>query len=537
MLRSSPSVVPFSGSLVHASLALALLGGCSDQDLTSLGQVSGGPQPAILVEPLSIDFGSVADGQSEVRQFTVTNVGDATLVVDSIDLVGNGGFTLLSETLAFELAPIDDDPDAIAVIDVAYSPLADADVTAQALVNSNDEVDAQVPVALAAHSSAPFLTVSPDPHDFGTQYVGLECLEDQVLTLTNTGLEDLVISRIDHVDPSGLITLTDSPVLPLTLAPGAHTTATVTFDAAHADSAQATLSVTSNDPRGVVEAVQYADTAHALTQTDQFVQPDEVPVDILFAIDQSCSMDARLANLQANFSTFIGTINSVTTDWRIGVATLDGGCFNSGFIEITDPDHAQLFQDAVVRGNDLSVSNDERLFTMARDALDASCNSGFMRNGALLHIVFVSDEWEQGPMSAQDMLDHAIAAKGTASAVKMSGIVCPDSGCLDSNGNTYTDGTAGEYLDAVAIGHGVRLDIEASDWGQQVEELATASLAGIGRHELTQIADPTQIQVLVNGAPWTGWHYDAATNSIVFDVSPPAGSTVEVTYGVAIQCQ
>lgn len=514
-----------------AIASTAFLAACQDTGLSELQNVNLGTTPAILVEPTNIDFGVVADGAEEIRQFQITNIGDATLQVDTIDLVGDAGFTILSQGLNFELAPIDDDPTAIRIIDVAFSPRSDNDVTAQALVNSNDQVSPQVPVNLNAYSAAPYLVISPDPFDFGTQYVGIDCVDDQVLTLTNEGIEDLTVTAINYADPSGLLGLAAAPGLPVTLAPGASDTVTVEFDAFQTGSAEGVLSVTSNDPRGVVSAEQFGDTQYALTQTDSFVQPTEVPVDILFAIDQSCSMDDRLVNLQNNFNTFISTISGVTTDWRIGVSTLDSFCFNGGgWIDEGTPSYASVFNSAVVEGYETSYS--ERLFDQTINSLNASCNAGFMRSGALLHVVLVSDEAEQGTISPTNFVSQVETIKGTSSLVKVSGIICPEPRC-----NTiYTPDTADGYREAVAAGNGVRLDIMSNSWGQAVEDLATASLVGIGRFELTQPADPGATEVLVNGQVWTDWHYDNNTNSIVFDSLPPAGATITVNYGVAISC-
>jgi hypothetical protein len=519
---------------MHRTAALfgaLLLVGCQDNGLSQLEARNLGAEPLIEVRPAALDFGTVEDGGEEIRQFVISNIGDATLHVDSIDLAASAGFTILTEDTSFTLEPLADFPEEVRVIDVAFTPVSDRVATGQAIVNSNDESNPQVSVSLTGSSAAPWLSITPDLFDFGTEYIGEDCTDEQVLTLSNDGLEDLVITDIVHRDSAELLSLSQAPRLPITLAPGEQSQVSVAFDAWTSGSAEGTLEVTSNDPRGVISAIQYADTQHAMRTTDVFQQPTEVPVDIVFAIDQSCSMDARLTNLQNNFDTFINTIDSVTQAWRIGVVTLDSGCFNSGFIERSTPSYASVFNSAVVLGTDSQVSNDEKLFTMATDALGANCNAGFLRPGALLHIVFVSDEWEQGPMNASQMLSSAVAAKGgMSSLVKMSGIICPPSGC------GIADGTAGEYADAVNVGGGVRLDITAPDWGAQVEDLASASLTGIGRYQLSQPADPNAIQVLVDGQTWTGWYYDEASQSVVFTDIPPAGSSITVHYGVSIDC-
>ncbi|MCO4748152.1 MAG: choice-of-anchor D domain-containing protein [Proteobacteria bacterium] len=510
-----------------AIVTTSLLSGCSDHEFAELIDPNPGAAPRILVEPADLSFGVVAEGAEEIRQFTISNTGNTTLHVDGIRLTGDAGFTILSYGLDFELEPLADDPTNVRVIDMAFTPAPGADLSVGlATVFSDDETNPEAPVTLEGLAPAPFLVVSPDPHDFGEEWVSIGCDQDQALTLTNEGLEDLVITDLAYLDTSGLMDVTQQPTLPLTLAPGQSSEVNVNFDAWTAGSSTGTLSVTSNDPRGVVDAVQYGEATHAGTYTEAFVQPDEMPVDILFAIDQSCSMDARLTNLQANFGTFIDTIDDVTSDWRIGVATNDDGCFNSGII---DSGTAGYFNGAVVAGSGGSYT--EKLFNVASNSLTAGCNAGFMRPGALLHIVFVSDEYEQGSLTANNMMNNAISAKGTAGLVKMSTIGCPASGC------GIADGTIGEYLDAVNIGGGVRLDITSSSWGAQVEDLASASLTGLGRFELQNLADPgARMTVTVNGSASSDWYYDAGSNSILFDTPPPAGASIEVTYRIVLSC-
>ena len=55
-----------------------------------------------------------------------------------------------------------------------------------------------------------------------------------------------------------------------------------------------------------------------------------IPSDIIFAVDQSCSMDDDAANLASNFSSFIGQLSNYSNDWQIMVVNDDNGCTNLG---------------------------------------------------------------------------------------------------------------------------------------------------------------------------------------------------------------
>lgn len=63
--------------------------------------------PAFMVNPGSHDFGDVRVGSSKSRNFTITNVGGGELVINSISISGNNGFTLSNlPTLPATLATV-----------------------------------------------------------------------------------------------------------------------------------------------------------------------------------------------------------------------------------------------------------------------------------------------------------------------------------------------------------------------------------------------------------------------------------------------
>ena len=56
------------------------------------------------------------------------------------------------------------------------------------------------------------------------------------------------------------------------------------------------------------------------------------------------------------------------------------------------------------------------------------------------------------------------------------------------------------------------------------QDLALATVAGINEEPLTGIPVVSSIEVYVDGVRWTtDWHYDASTQSVVFDVAMDSG--------------
>jgi hypothetical protein len=234
--------------------------------------------------------------------------------------------------------------------------------------------------------------------------------------------------------------------------------------------------------------------------------------------------DATL--LGANFANFVDQINSVTTGWRVGVATRDDGCFRDGFYSSGTRSYQSLFTSAVLAWDGGAYT--ESLLTVSRNALRAAksgCNRGFLRPEAQLHVIMVSDEPEQSYTSWSTLVDEIKALHPSdSSRVKLSAVAGDyPRGCGTA--------MAGEgYYQAVTATGGEFLSICDSDWARHVDTLAKASIEGLGRFDLAQMPDERTLLVFVNSREWTsGWHLEGQT--LVFDTTPPEGSSVRVEYG------
>ena len=206
--------------------------------------------------------------------------------------------------------------------------------------------------------------------------------------------------------------------------PGASSDVVIEFEPEAETTDIGKLRVHSNDPRGWVSSTQVGDGEYIDLVKDFFVVPEAPPVDILFAVDQSCSMDNDNARLAANFSNFISKITTVTSGWRIGVVTNNNGCFKHGYLEETTSAYTGKFNTAVLA--DDGGSNTERLLTLSRDALSktgaGACNNGFLRPDALLHVIMVSDEPEQSSTSWSNLVTQLQGYKADPADVKLSAV-------------------------------------------------------------------------------------------------------------------
>jgi hypothetical protein len=498
-----------------------LLGGCSEFDIHGQEEAPGEAQPEIRVTPTILTFGELGSGEVEVQTFTIASVGDAALWVDSI-VSDSASFTILSAT----------DP-VIAMgestqIEVAFQPLTARENVGQVAIESNDPVQHRVLVDLIGQGAVPELTITPETHAFGM--VPVPCGDAVELLLTNTGLEPL---QIDDIALSGheTFSLTDDNVLPLTLAPAQSATVDVAFASEPVGDVSSTLTVLSNDPRGDKTAIQLAEGDWETLQVDEHTFQADQAVDIVFALDRTCSMAAEHDELATAFGAFIGQIDAVTKGWQIGVLSQEDGCFNLGYLGESTPDYITLFQDMVRHGvvNDLS----EKLMALTARALGLTvageCNEGFLRRGALLHLIYVTDEREQSGVPWDDWLGIYADYVDDPSLVMVSAVA----DLYDACGHNGADG----YADAAAATGGLLLDICDDKWGERVDELALASLQAIYEYPLGHQPDVDSIEVYVDGVAWTAdWHYAADRNAVVFDVLLEGGQQILIRYGVPADC-
>lgn len=385
-----------------------------------------------------------------------------------------------------------------------------------------------------ADNPVPQLEISPISHDFGT--VDIPCADSVEITLSSVGEGDLTITELGY-ESGSLLSLDSSGVqLPLTLAPGDSTTVTVNVDTVGPLTDFGTLSVTSDDPDGVKTAEQAA-VAEGRLVMDSFYEPGIVPVDILFLIDQSCSMQTLAeANIESGMPAFINTLQGVA-DWQLIQVTKGDACANGGILDSTTPNAAQLLAD-----NAFNVLLDglysEQLLKHAEKALSLTdpgeCNEGFLRQGASLHIIVASDEAEQSFQPWTHWLSEYETYVSNPDYVTVSGIINVNSDDVCSGGN---GGSPDGYIDIINATGGVALDICQPGWGNQLTDIAAAAVDGIRVYNLSEDAVPGTLTVLVNGVDATDWEFSDATNSVtIFEPLIGEGDVVEIGYGVHAEC-
>jgi hypothetical protein len=511
----------------RATLFISMLAlSCSDQKISPITGADGVRGPAIDVNPDYLEYGTLREGEEEIQTFSIKSVGEEALEIEDIRIESDAAsFTILTDVEGLRL-PVGESIS----VDVAFNPMGANAQSAQAIVTSNDERGSEATVELMGFGAIAELQISPDPLDMGDTFVG--CEKSNEVELTNVGTDALEIYEVMHAGDS--FSMDSTLDLPLTLEPDESVSVYLDFEPTDEGEVESSITVFSSEPLGAREGQQYGTGELTNFYDEEWEVPANPPSDIVFYVDQSGSMGDDQARLAGNFSTFISELNTYSTDWQIIVANADSGCNNTGgVLRPLATDYTTRFASAVSDGGGWWT---EAGLTVTSEAIDKTdpgeCNYGFMRSGAMLHIIMVSDEVEQSSGAWNWYVDKVIAKKGSAANVKFSAIVG------DYPGGCATADPGEGYYQAVTATDGVFLSI-CSDWAtpSNLSMLAAASVQ-MAAYELAETAVESTIHVYVNGTEHlTGWHFDAADNTVIFDEGVPSeGDLVRVTYGGVTDC-
>jgi hypothetical protein len=284
------------------------------------------------------------------------------------------------------------------------------------------------------------------------------------------------------------------------------------------------------------------------TQTDKLVQVQVPEVDILWVVDNSCSMSNEQAVLGDNFPTFMEFFLGSGLDYHIGVTTTDmvvtegilQGANGYKYLDAETYDPEGVFAQMVDLGTGGSATE------KGRDAAYAAIevqdqpykpNHGFTREDASLHVVCISDEDDYSTQIPKtEFVDYLQNLKWAQDMVTFSSIVSLSNSC------DYEEGV--EYRSVTAAVGGEEYSICQESWRPMLEALGLQASGLRREYFLSQIPVPTTIVVWVeetteagvvtfNFEEETDWTYDQARNSITFETYVPnALSEVFVDYEV-----
>jgi hypothetical protein len=266
-------------------------------------------------------------------------------------------------------------------------------------------------------------------------------------------------------------------------------------------------------------------------QVDRILQTTVPNVDVLFVVDNSCSMVEEQALLAANFPAMLEWFLSSGLDYHIGLVSTDmndplqagrlQGASGVPFIDpVTEAPEVVFSQMALLGTSGHWEEKGRAAAYSAIDLLADTANAGFVREDAGMHITVVSDENDDSadfPISRDGFIDYLRNFRWSERLVSFSSIVGPITGCPDigSPGTEYTAVTS-------EIG-GVFWPICSDDWTVVLDDLGFLAtglskeffLSRLPVEETIEVRVTTGVTVLefFAGEDWT---YVPSRNSVAF---------------------
>lgn len=256
----------------YAPLAALALVGCSENALVPK---DGDPSntfddinPDIVVDPLSIDFGSVSPGGSAAATVTISNVGEDALSLDALALGTDD--SALSWT---DVGPPFVNPGESVDTVVTWTPLNGGALSNTLDVGSNDPDTPLVQVTLTGSVPAGDLVVTPASYDFGSVEVGE--IVTTTVNVANVGEGPITVSDWEYTAGDPDLHVLDAgglSALPAVLDAGMSTDVVIEYTPSEAGSDDGSIGVTSDDPDEPLIVAQQYGNATAADPCDGFTQ-------------------------------------------------------------------------------------------------------------------------------------------------------------------------------------------------------------------------------------------------------------------------
>ena len=375
----------------------------------------------------------------------------------------------------------------------------------------------------------PLIQVSPYDHDFGDLTIG--CSDSYEVTISSIGTAPLVIDEMIYINSPDLSMNYDF-TLPLVLDPGEDVSISFEYNEDDLSEDYGKLYIYSNALGKPEQRVDhYGQGVIAGSHVDAFAFEQINKADILFVVDNSCSMAEEQSDLSSNAQDFVDTLVAAGTDFQISVITTDS----------PEPVVSVITSDVFGAGKDLSDAvmvgtsgyHLEMGQEMAKSSLEpgGALEKGFVRKDATLSIVVISDEDDYSPLTEVEYYDFFASIKEEDLFFFHSVVgVGLYPGCTVEVGD--------RYLDQSLYTGGSSLDICAA-WGASLTTLANPVYIIPSIYPLTKPAIPSTVEVYLDGYPVSkGWYYDSSVNAVYFtDISVISGEdSLHVMYDYSAEC-
>jgi cysteine-rich repeat protein len=495
------------------------------------------PCSAVL-EPATIDLGLVGVGEARAARFYARNTGAAACLVREVRLIPGPGAAAEVRLLDPPAVGSTIEPGATRVLEVEVAPQVTGTRDATLELSFSNPGTNELSATVHALAGVTPLSVEPPVVDFGPTPLGCAIPDQRRLTLRRVaGGSGRVLTLSIQNDASGSFSVAATPA---ELAFWQTLAATVSYDPQSAGRHTAELYIfTDSSPTPIVVPLAGEGVASTMRSETTVLEPRAI--DLLFLVDNSCSMGPAQEALAAALPVFDQVRLERQADVRAAVITTD----------MKDPSHAGRFQgvppvmdgaspafladltDRVIQGtegsgNEMGIL---ALYSAFREPLSSSDNAGFIRPDADLALVVVTDENDFSPNSPGISAVVATVRSAAGRRLITAGVIGPISGTCTG---PYGVGNATDRW-AELIGR-VQDDLHTSFCSPMEDNLRAIAAHLFGSPAIVLRGRPviSTIQVAVDGVQLhpAAWTYDLSTNRVViFDPADASiGASVEVTY-------
>lgn len=351
-----------------------------------------------------------------------------------------------------------------------------------------------------------------------------------LLSLDNAGNQDLEVSAIAI---SGTDSLTLDAMLPLALVPGEGAFLALAYAPDALGEDEATITVQSTDPVRPELAVALSVEGVGTEVVDTATRPLQPAVDLLFALDRSCSMTDDIYNFEQSIPTLVQALEDLDVDYRVSVTVNDDGRISGSdlFLDPSTPDPRAVVETMADRRG--FAANAERQFLLLEDALGkdtpGACNEGLFRASAALHLIVMADEPEQSPRSWEAYVADFQDLKADPDDVIVSGI-----------GEDYPNGCAiatpyvGGWEASEATGGA--LHSICDDLDDTAEAIAGVAAGLVPFLALSAEPMDGTLEVAIDAVVTTAWTLDRTASRVDLDTALASGSTATATCLAATAC-
>jgi hypothetical protein len=476
------------------------------------------------ITPRRLSFGIVAPGGRRELVARVTNRGARACELRTLE-PRSGDDPALQPSAAFRPSPLA--PGASVTLPFAFVPRDARTVKAAwALVSDDPVLPDNVLVLTASSEGYPDLFFQPDRVDF--QQLRPNCgRREREVTLFNTGSYAAVVDGATFTTTTAALSMALTP-MPLTIAAGSTARFAFAFQPTQLGRVSGFGEFFVRDrPLSLTLPVR-GEAVMNPRIVDSFLQEPRRAVDVLFVVDDSCSMLDEQAALVQNFGSFIRQANLRSVDFRLSVTTTDvdtpgaAGRLRGPSMKPSTPALSVEFGQQVAVGT-MGSGQEQGLEAMSAAFARNTGADAVSRRGVPFALVIVSDEDDSSPATPTSYFGE-LRRRATA-GYQVFLITGGSTGCT-----TAVPAPSYEAFRVLTRGTGLSI---CAPWGTTLAQVGGNVFGLQTNFSLTSPVDTAfPIEVLIDGVPAAAgsWTYEPASNAVDFMQPPPGGARIEIRY-------